>query len=437
MSKQSELKRKIAGLAKIYGHREFENPEFVAGETYIPASGKVVGGPEIANGVSAVLDGWFTEGRWVEKFEKQLARYVGVRYASMCNSGSSANLLAISALLSPKLKAARLQPGDEVIVAAAGFPTTVNPIFQNGLVANVIDVEIGTYVPSIEMIEDAITPRTRAIMLAHTLGNPLPIADTYQKWQDNGIYLIEDNCDALGSTLRSKRTGSFGIMSTQSFYPAHHITCGEGGAVLCNQPSIKKIVESLRDWGRDCWCEPGAENTCGKRFDQQFGDLPKGYDHKYVYSHIGYNLKSTDIQAAIALAQMKRLKEFTERRRYNFAFLFSALVPYEDMVAIPQPTYGSEPSWFGFPITVREDAPFSRDDFVRFLNERKIGTRYLFGGNLLKQPAYKNAPFVKYGNLNNTDIIMKNTFWIGVWPGITNEMVVYMFDAIMDFLGGQ
>lgn len=434
MSKQSFLKSRLVGLAHLYADREYRGQKtFKAGETYIPASGKVVGGTEAANAVEAVLDGWFTEGRWVDEFEKKLARYIGVRHASMCNSGSSANLLAICALMSHKLKN-RIKIGDEVIVAAAGFPTTLNPVIQNGLIPVFIDVELGTYVPTLEMIENAITDRTRAIFLAHTLGNPVSIAKSCQKWQDTGIFLIEDNSDALGSKLNGKRTGSFGIMATQSFYPAHHITTGEGGAVLTNKPSIRKIIESYRDWGRDCWCKPGAENTCGKRFAGTFGELPKGYDHKYVYSHIGYNLKSTDLQAAIGLAQLDRLDEFTEIRRRNFSFLLDTLSNYDDLLILPESTDDSEPSWFGFPITVRAKAPFSRAEIVDYLNMRKVGTRFLFGGNLLRQPAYEGIEARSTSALTNTNIIAEKTFWIGCWPGIDEPRLNFMADVLRQFM---
>jgi len=433
-NKQSRLKLQIAGLADIYAEREYRGQEeFKAGKTYIPPSGKVVRGLEAAYGVEAVLDGWLTEGRWVDQFEKKLASYISVRYASMCNSGSSANLLAISALMSPKFKK-RLKPGDEVIVAAAGFPTTLNPIIQKGLIPVFVDVELGTYVPTIKMIKNAMTDKTRAIFLAHTLGNPVSIAKYCQKWQDTGIYLIEDNCDALGSTLRGKRTGSFGIMATHSFYPAHHITTGEGGAVVTNKPSVKKIVESYRDWGRACWCKPGKENTCGKRFEGKFGKLPEGYDHKYVYSHIGYNLKSTDIQAAIGLAQLTRLDQFKMIRCRNFAFLLEILKDYSDLIILPEATKNSEPSWFGFPITIRPKAPFARKEMIEYLNRRKIGTRLLFGGNLLKQPAYEGIKYRHFSRLKNSNLIASNTFWIGCWPGIDDARLTFMAEVLRAFL---
>ena len=433
---QASLKRNIVAMADIYGHRQFAVPEkFVPGETPIPITGKVIGGPEIQNAIEASLDGWFTEGRWTDKFERALAKTVKVRCASLCNSGSSANLLAISSLMSPHIKAsARLQPGDEVIVAAAGFPTTLNPVLQNGLVPVFVDVQPQTYVPSVAQIKEAIGPKTKAIFLAHTLGNPVPILGTLDWLKRRKIVLIEDNCDALGSRYKDKLTGSFGAMATQSFYPAHHITCGEAGAVLTNSPKMKKVIESFRDWGRDCWCPPGAENTCGKRFDWDFPDLPEGYDHKYVYSHIGYNLKATDFQAAIGLAQLERFPEFIERRAHNFARIMGFLKKYPEYLILPSKTRGSEPCWFGFPITIREDAPFDRAKITKRLNDYKIGTRNLFGGNLLRQPAYADVPHRISGNLDNSNAIAERTFWIGCWPGITDPMLDYTFEVLDRFL---
>lgn len=433
---QRRLKNRIIGVSHLYGEREFGATNFVAGKTYIPPSGKIIGGPEIANAVEAALEGWLTEGHWTDEFEGDLAKAVGVRYASFVNSGSSANLLALTALTSKKLLGKRLKPGDEVIVAAAGFPTTLNPVIQNGLVPVFVDVDLETLVPSWEMIEEALGEKTRAIMLAHTLGNPVPVLDKV-RWllESRNIFVIEDNCDALGSTFKGKRTGSFGVMSTQSFYPAHHITTGEGGAVLTSSPKMKKIVESFRDWGRDCWCDPGKENTCGKRFEWDFPGLPDGYDHKYVYGHVGYNLKATDFQAAIGVAQLVRLPEFTERRALNFMRLGELLAKYEEFVILPQSTPGSEPCWFGFPITVRDEAPFSRADMVAFLEKNKIGTRNLFGGNLLAQPAYHDAPIrADQKPLPNSDLVARNTFWIGVWPGIDDARLAHMQEVIYDFM---
>jgi CDP-6-deoxy-D-xylo-4-hexulose-3-dehydrase len=357
----------------------------------------------------------------------------------MCNSGSSANLLALSALTSPMMGGEQLRKGDEVIVAAAGFPTSVNPVIQNGLVPVFVDVDLETWVPTLEMIAGTILlrPKVKAVMLAHTLGNPWPV-DQLTGIDEffSDIWLIEDNCDALGSILKGSKTGTFGHLATQSFYPAHHITTGEGGAVMTSIPTLKKIVESYRDWGRDCWCPPGKENTCGRRFEQDFPDLPYDYDHKYIYSHVGYNLKATDFQAAIGYAQMDRLPMFVMQRIANFNALYEALEPWREFLILPKATSGSAPSWFGFAITIREDAPFTRRDIVQFLNEHKIGTRFLFGGNLLKQPAYRflNAP--RYP-LDNTNLIASNTFWVGVWPGIDQERRDYMIEAFNKFLEGQ
>ena len=433
---QKGLKKNVISLAGLYGDRQFQiDPKFVPGETPIPASGKVIGAPEVKNAVEAALDGWFTEGRWTHEFERALAKTVKIRCASLTNSGSSANLLAISALMSKHLKeSSRLKPGDEVIVAATGFPTTLNPVLQNGLIPVFVDVHPRTYVPTVGAIKEAVGPKTRAIFLAHTLGNPVPILGTLPWLQRRKIILIEDNCDALGSKYDGNLTAGFGALATQSFYPAHHITCGEGGAVLTRSPKMRKIVESIRDWGRDCWCDPGKENTCGKRFNWDFPGLPEGYDHKYVYSHIGYNLKATDFQAAIGLAQLERFPEFVERRYINFAKFMEFLKQYEEHLILPRKTKLSEPCWFGFPITVREGAPFSRDDLTRHLDEHKIGTRNLFGGNLLRQPAYADIPHRVSGTLENSDVISERAFWLGVWPGITDEMLDYIFDILDKFL---
>lgn len=434
---EDALRGSVVDMAGDYAqlHIGGGGERFVAGETYIPPSGKVIGRPEIENAVSAVLDGWLTEGEWVARFEKALASYVGVRRASMTNSGSSANLLAISALRSQEL----LKPGNEIITAATGFPTTINPILQNNFRPVFVDVEIGTYVPSVQSILDALSPNTRAIFMAHTLGNPFPM-ETVLDALDGSIYdvdLIEDNCDALGSIYKGKLTGTFGLMATQSFYPAHHITTGEGGAVLTQSPKVQRAVEKFRDWGRDCWCDPGKENTCGKRFDWNFPGLPRGYDHKYVYSEVGYNLKSTDLQAAIGMAQLDRIDGFVEKRRRNFDYLSLGLASLEKYLILPEETNGSSPSWFGFPITVRESAPFGRDDIVAFLNDAKIGTRNLFGGNLINQPAYAGYDFRVIGDLENADRIARDTFWIGVYPGISLEMLDYVIERFHEFAKGR
>jgi CDP-4-dehydro-6-deoxyglucose reductase, E1 len=355
----------------------------------------------------------------------------------LCNSGSSANLLAISALTSKKLGERRLRPGDEVITVAAGFPTTVNPLVLNRLVPVFVDVELGTYNLDVSQLEAALGPRTRAIMAAHTLGNPFDLAAVTAFAEEHGLWLIEDNCDALGSTYDGRLTGSFGDFGTLSFYPAHHITMGEGGAVLTNRPQLKLLLESFRDWGRDCWCEPGEDDTCGLRFAQQLGGLPHGYDHKYIYTHVGYNLKVTDMQAAVGVAQLRKLPQFVEARRRNWQLLYEGLAPFEDVLLLPRATERSEPSWFGFPLTVREEAPFDRNALVRHLEEHKIATRLLFGGNLTRQPAYEDVEFRRVGPLTNSDVVMNRSFWIGVYPGLTEEMIAYVVSEFERFLAGR
>jgi len=410
-----------------------ETPRFLRGESPVPVSGKVLDPDDYVALVEASLDGWLTAGRFHDLFERSLARYVGVRNALFVNSGSSANLIALSALTSPKLGKRALRPGDEVITVAAGFPTTVNPIIQNRLVPVFVDVELSTYDASINQILEAISHKTRAIMLAHTLGNPFNVDEIKRICKEYDLWLIEDSCDALGSTYRGQKTGSFGDTATVSFYPAHHITTGEGGAVFVNSPLIKKQVESFRDWGRDCYCATGHDNTCKKRFDWQLGDLPKGYDHKYIYSHIGFNLKATDIQAALGLSQLGKLDKFISARKSNFNYLLTGLSNVQDFI-LPRATKFSDPSWFGFPITIRPDSPIDRTSLLRHLDERKIGTRLLFGGNLLKQPAYRGIEHRKIGDLANSDLIMTNTFWLGVYPGLTTEMLEYVCESILDFI---
>lgn len=406
---------------------------FVPGESLVPVSGKVLDSDDIAALVDSSLEGWLTAGHFHDEFERALSRYVGVRNALFVNSGSSANLIALSALTSPKLGKRALKPGDEVITVAAGFPTTVNPIIQNRLIPVFVDVELGTYDAVIDQVREAIGPKTRAIMMAHTLGNPFNVDEILTLCEKHDLWLIEDSCDALGSTYKEKKTGSFGHTATVSFYPAHHITTGEGGAVFVNSPLIKKQVESFRDWGRDCYCATGKDNTCHKRFDWQLGDLPKGYDHKYIYSHIGYNLKATDMQAALGLSQMSKIETFVAVRKSNFRFLKNSLSDIEEFI-LPEATPKSDPSWFGFPITIRPESGFERTDLLRHLDEKKIGTRLLFGGNLLKQPAYKNVERRVIGSLENTNLIMTNTFWLGVYPGLTHQMLAYVSDVIHEFV---
>lgn len=409
---------------------------FVAGTSAIPVTGKIFGKEELLAAVQASLDFWLTSGPYTEKFESRFAKTVGMRHSFMVNSGSSANLLALTSLTSPQLGERALKRGDEVITVAAGFPTTVTPILQNGLTPVYVDVDLETYVANEQALEDAIGPRTKAIMMAHTLGNPFNVDLVERLAQKYGLWVVEDSCDALGGTYRGKNLGSFGDLSTFSFYPAHHITTGEGGAVLIKKVALKRIVESFRDWGRDCWCAPGCDNTCLKRFEWKLGELPEGYDHKYTYSHIGYNLKSGDIQAAIGLAQLDRLEDFVSLRKRNWAYLKDALSDLTEYLLLPKATEHGDPSWFGFAITVKKQSPKSRNEIVQLLNERKIATRLLFGGNLLRQPAFANTPRRIHNELTNTDIIMNDTFWIGVWPGLSIPMLDYMVESIHQILGG-
>jgi CDP-6-deoxy-D-xylo-4-hexulose-3-dehydrase len=425
----------ITGLVAAALKERHRTPGFVPGETAIPVSGKVFGAPELTAAVNASLDFWLTSGPYAEEFESKLARVVGMRDSFMVNSGSSANLLALTSLTSPKHGDRALKPGDEVLTVAAGFPTTVTPILQNGLVPVYVDVDLGTYVANNKALEEAIGPKTKAIMMAHTLGNPFDLDLVEKLAMKHGLWLVEDSCDALGGTYRGSNLGSFGDLSTFSFYPAHHITTGEGGAVLIKKIIHKRIVESFRDWGRDCWCAPGCENTCLKRYEWELGELPKGYDHKYIYSHLGYNLKSGDIQAAIGLAQLDRLENFVELRRRNWNYLKLGLADLAEYLLLPQATENSDPSWFGFAITVRESSPKTRNQIVQALGERKIGSRLLFGGNLLRQPAFIGTPRRVHGELTNTDVVMNDTFWIGVWPGLTVSMLDYLIDSIHHILG--
>jgi len=398
-------------------------------------SGKVLDGDDLAALVDSSLDGWLTAGRFTQEFQRKLARYVGARGSVFVNSGSSANLLALSALTSPKLGRRRLVEGDEVLTVAMGFPTTINPILQNRLRPVLVDVQLGTYDAKPDMLEEAIGPRTRAIMMAHTLGNPFDLDLVRRLCAEHKLWLIEDSCDALGSTYDGKRTGSFGDTATVSFYPAHHITTGEGGAVFFKSPLVKKQLESFRDWGRDCYCETGNDNTCLKRFEWQLGELPLGYDHKYIYSHIGYNLKATDMQAALGLSQLGKLDTFIERRKKNFAQLYARLDGTPGLI-LPEATPKSDPSWFGFPITLDPDLHVDREKLLRHLDERKIGTRLMFAGNITRQPAYRDVDFRVVGDLTNSDIVMRRTFWVGVYPGLTGPMLDYIADSILDVVTG-
>ena len=410
------------------------NKKIFPGQDYIPVTGKIIDAEDLLNGVEAVLDGWLTAGRFSDDFERELARYFGSRFSLLVNSGSSANLLAFYVLTSPKLGDDAIKPGDEIITVAAGFPTTINPMIQFGCVPVLLDIEIPTYNIKAEDIEAAITPKTKAIMVAHTLGNPFNLDEVMRVAKKHDLWVIEDDCDSLGATYCDKKTGTFGDLATLSFYPAHHITMGEGGAVLINNAKLKKIAESFRDWGRDCWCAPGKDNTCGERYCQKLGDLPEGYDHKYTYSHIGFNLKSTDIQAAIGLSQLKKADGFIAKRRANHQLLYNMLKPLEEYFILPKATENSNPSWFGFMLTIRDGAKINRNKLVEHLEKNKIGTRLLFGGNLIKQPAYRNTNYRIFNNLDNTDKIMHDSFWLGVWPGLHAEHYDYIKKCIDDFI---
>jgi len=418
-------------------HREADQERvFVPGVTPVLSSGAVLDEDDRTALVEAALDMRIAAGVSARRFESAFARIFGLRKAHLTNSGSSANLLALSALTSPHLEDARLRPGDEVITVAAGFPTTVNPIVQNGLIPVFVDVDLATYNTTADRVEAAIGPRTRAIMIAHSLGNPFPVAEIAALAEQRGLFLIEDNCDAVGSLYQGRMTGSFGDMSTVSFYPAHHLTFGEGGCVLTANLALARIVESMRDWGRDCWCEPGEDNRCLKRFDYKLGSLPLGYDHKYTFSHIGYNLKSNDVAASLGLSQLKKLPQFGEARRRNWKRLRESLDGLPGLL-LPEPTPGSDPSWFGFAITVLPEASFSRRELVAFLESRRIGTRQLFGGNLTRHPAYDGVDFRVVGDLTNSDVITESTFWIGVYPGLTLEMIDYVAASIREFAAGR
>ena len=432
--KASQLRRQILDLAAQHFSETSRSAKFIPGVTPVPVSGKVIDGADISAVVDSALDGWFTTGRFADLFERNLARFVGVRSASLVNSGSSANLVALSALTSPKLGDRRLVPGDEVITVAAGFPTTVNPIFQNRLVPVFVDVTVPTYEIDTSQLEAARSERTKAVFLAHTLGNTFDLDAVCAFTRKYNLWLIEDCCDALGSTYRGRNVGTFGDIATLSFYPAHHITTGEGGAVLTDKPNLQTLIESFRDWGRDCWCEPGKDNTCGKRFEWQLGSLPCGYDHKYTYSHIGYNLKATDMQAALGASQLTKLPDFIARRKQNYHHLRKALASLENSLILPEATPLSDPSWFGFPIGIRENAPFKREDLIRSLEENRIGTRLLFGGNLVRQPAYLGANFRTSGDLRNSDFVMNNVFWVGVYPGLTSPMLDFVVEKIAEFV---
>ncbi|WP_417762079.1 lipopolysaccharide biosynthesis protein RfbH [Shewanella sp.] len=430
-----ELREQIAELVGKYAEQALAPKMFVAGQSVVPPSGKVIGAKELQLMVEASLDGWLTTGRFNDAFEKKLGEYIGVPHVLTTTSGSSANLLALTALTSHKLGERALKPGDEVITVAAGFPTTVNPAIQNGLIPVFVDVDIPTYNIDAALIEAAVTEKTKAIMVAHTLGNPFNLAEVRKIADKYNLWLVEDCCDALGTKYDGQMVGTFGDIGTVSFYPAHHITMGEGGAVFTKSKELKVIIESFRDWGRDCYCAPGCDNTCGKRFGQQLGSLPSGYDHKYTYSHLGYNLKITDMQAACGLAQLERVEEFVAQRKANFAYLKAGLSSCAEFLELPEATPNSEPSWFGFPITLKETAGVSRIELVKFLDDAKIGTRLLFAGNLTRQPYFEGREYRVVEDLTNTDRIMNQTFWIGIYPGLTKEHLNYVISKFEEFFG--
>ena len=433
-NQKKNLKNKISNLVKKYSDLEFKKKKFIPGKTTIPPTGKVIGNVELQNMVEASLDGWLTAGRFNKNFEAKLAKFIGIKQLITVNSGSSANLIAFSALTSSKLKERAIKPLDEVITVAAGFPTTINPIVQFGAVPVFVDVKIPTYNIDENAIEEAITPKTKAIMIAHTLGNPFNLKVVKSICDKHNLWLIEDSCDALGSTYNNKMVGTFGDVSTLSFYPAHHITMGEGGAVFTNNIRIKMIAQSFRDWGRDCYCEPGKENTCRKRFDWKLGDLPEGYDHKYIYSHAGYNMKITDMQAACGLAQLNRIQKFIKSRKSNFKYIYDGLKSHKDRLILPEATENSDPSWFGFPITLRNNISTTRTELLRNLDKKKIGFRLLFSGNVTKQPYMMEKKFRVIGNLDNTSTIMNNTFWIGLYPGLTHSELDFVTEQIKKFV---
>jgi CDP-6-deoxy-D-xylo-4-hexulose-3-dehydrase len=429
-----DLKKEIFDLVAKYYAKQHNVKPFVQGETFIPYAGRIYDEEEIISLVDSALDFWLTTGRFAKQFEEELTKFLGVKHCMLTNSGSSANLLAISALTSPSLGKKRLEPEDEVITIACAFPTTVNPIIQNNLIPVFLDIDIGTYNIQLDKIEEALSEKTKAIFLAHTLGNPFNLDKIMTIAQKYNLWVIEDNCDALGSKYNDKYTGTFGHIATFSFYPPHHITMGEGGALATNDTKLKRLIESFRDWGRDCWCEPGCDNSCGRRFGLQLGSLPFGYDHKYIYSHVGYNLKLTDMQAAVGVAQLKKLPSFIEARKRNFNLLYNGLKKYEKFFILPQATPNSDPSWFGFLLTVREDAGFSRTEVVQHLEKNNIATRMLFGGNLIKQPAYQNIKYRHIDSLKNTNFVMNNTFWLGVYPGLTTDMIEFIISTIASFV---
>lgn len=435
LDRLAALRAQISTLVREYAEISFAPRPFIPGTTIVPPSGKVLGAREIENLVQASLDGWLTTGRFNDEFQERLGAYIGAKYVSTVNSGSSANLLAVAALTSPKLGARALRAGDEVISVAAAFPTTVNAVLQIGAVPVFVDVELRTYNVDVSKIESAISSRTKAIFFAHTLGNPYDLSAVTDICKRHHLWLIEDCCDALGAQYAGRHVGTFGDIGTLSFYPAHHITMGEGGAVFTSSQELKLIIESMRDWGRDCYCAPGKDNTCGKRFCWKLGELPQGYDHKYTYSHLGYNLKITDMQAACALAQLERIDDFVSARRQNFSYLRSRLDPLSDFLILPEATANSDPSWFGFPITIRPDSGVNRLDVLNWLEQNKVGTRLLFAGNITRQPYMHGRDYRVSGNLEVSDIVMNQTFWVGVFPGLNEERLDFVASRLENFFG--
>lgn len=426
-------REKIIALVKEHYLQEFPEEEFIPGKSSIPVSGRTFDHKDIETLIDSSLDFWLTEGRYTDLFEKKFSEFLNVKKTVPVNSGSSANLLAFSSLTSPKLKDRAIKKGDEVITVATGFPTTINPIIQNGCIPVYIDCELDTYNINVENLSDALSEKTKAVMIAHTLGNPFDVDKISQFCKDNDLFLIEDSCDALGSKYKNQYTGTFGDMGTFSYYPAHHITMGEGGSVVTNNPVLNKILESFRDWGRDCWCAPGESDTCNRRYDWQLGNLPYAYDHKYIYSHIGYNLKLTDLQASIGVSQLDKVDSFIQKRKVNWERLYSGLSNLEEFFILPQKQKNSDPSWFGFALTVKQSAPFSRPELINHLDDKKINSRFLFGGNILWQPAYLNSEHREVGSLSNSDTVALGTFWLGVFPGLTNEMIDFIIETIQDF----
>jgi len=437
MKTTESLRKEIANLVKEFADLQYAEKTFEPGKSVVPPSGKVIGETELQYMVDASLDGWLTTGRFNERFEKELAEYIGVKHLITVNSGSSANLVAFNTLTSPKLGDRAITKGDEIIGVAAGFPTTVNPIVQFGAIPVFVDVDLKTHNIDADLIEAAISPKTKAIMLAHTLGNPFNLGKIKELCEKHNLWLVEDCCDALGAKYNDQHVGTFGDISTCSFYPAHHITMGEGGAVFTNNQQLMLIAESFRDWGRDCYCKPGCDNTCGKRFDQKLGDLPQGYDHKYTYSHLGFNLKITDMQAACGLAQLERLPEFIEKRNNNFEYLKKKLSGLSDFLELTDATENSTPSWFGFPVTLKESAGVDRVDLMKYLDQCKIGNRLLFAGNLIRQPYFENVEYRVGSDLSNTDITMNQTFWIGIYPGLAEVHLDYVAEKLEEFFGAS